>query len=227
MIRKHWINKGKLFSLTFGFLVLGTMATESSRAQGLNGTPVNHFQKLEFSLMGGTQSILNYWNNPGDPNFNLGGRFIYWLHPQIGLGASLLFTQIPSHFYAYGSSDVPQTYYHSETDTLWALEVTAVSKCYPINPKTIPVYLLGGAGAMLEFTTNHIVFASRDPFDPSYDNFYSNPVSAAPFLQTGIGAELFLGNNWSLFGEAKADLVIGSGTAGFFCPLDAGASFNL
>jgi hypothetical protein len=186
------------------------------------------YSKFEFSLMGGwaPNPDPSYWNNPADLDFNIGGRFVIWLNPHWGFGGSILYDVIPSNVYNQYSYDASGTYTWKDTTYSSVLELVAFFKCFPFDRMIFPVYLLGGGGVAVGFTTLHDIFTSTDPSEPSYNDWISNPAVVNPMIQAGIGTEFFIGKDWSLFAEAKGDMSIGQGTVGFFCPLDAGAAFH-
>ena len=185
--------------------------------------------KLEFSLMGGwtRNPDPTYWNNTADLDFNIGGQFIIFENPHWSFGASALYNVLPSHVYNSYSYDASGTYTSNDTFYSSELELVAFTKWFPFGRNKFSVYLLGGAGVAVNYGKGHSVFVSTNPSEASYDEWYYNPPQTFPMLQIGIGADLSIGNSWSLFAEEKGDMSIGHGAVGILEPVDAGVDLHL
>ena len=103
----------------------------------------------------------SYFYSPTDLDFNIGGRFVFWLAPHWGIGGSILYDMVPSNVYNQYSYDASGTYTEKDTTYFSALELVAFLKFFPFDRKIIPFYLLGGGGPRLDLPLTTIFLFLR------------------------------------------------------------------
>jgi hypothetical protein len=163
-----------------------------------------------------------------------GGGGFYMFDPEFGMGGMV-------HIYLFGSSTTSTStyttaYFTQGTETatsslnITSLEVVPAIK-YKLAGKVVSPYLVAGFGLTLfsAGATTSYAYSNGPPYSSygSGSNYSYSRSAIFPILVGGCGVEVSLGEDVSLFAEARFDVVIGSGATSTYIPVEAGLSFKL
>ncbi len=115
----------------------------------------------------------------------------------------------------------------SASASVLAFEILAAMKL-KADGQGIRPYAVGGVGLSL-LAASATASTTYNPTTTYYQNSSSSGSASSinPMAQVGGGAELSLGPDLNLFGEAKYSLIVGSGGTSSYIPIDIGVNFNL
>lgn len=161
-------------------------------------------------------------NTTGQIAIGVGGGvgFFYFVDPRFSLGliGSL-------RVYSNSYSDVVPSYFVKTDESFDYLTVMTVGK-YRLGGKELRPYLLLGGG--LSIVGDNVVISHGPEATGPFTKFSQGSSSNQdPIFEGGVGFEIPMASNMTLFFEAKYDLILTNVGTSYIAPIDGGLGFLL